>query len=111
MERAAASPPVADNASQKNCPTAYNLRHETSMWAPPLTPSPTRHFPSVERTTASAIAKPRPAPSPPLLPRWNLSNRNGRCSGGIPGPLSWTARVTNFALELTVTVTDPPSPA
>ena len=97
--------------SAKEQSLSPNLRHRTSMRAPPPGPSPTRHFPPVERTTASAIASPSPAPSPPLLPRWNLSNRKGRCSAGIPGPLSSTARLTNFSLALTVTRTDPPSPA
>ena len=38
------------------------------MRAPPAGASATRHFPPVERTTASAIASPSPAPSPPSRP-------------------------------------------
>ena len=69
------------------------------MRAPPAGASATRHFPPVERTTASAIASPSPAPSPPSVPRWNLSNRKGRCSTGIPGPLSSKAQAGEVALR------------
>ncbi len=81
------------------------------MRAPPAGASPTRHFPPVERTTASAIASPSPAPSPPSVPGRNLSNRKGRCSTGIPGPLSSKARLAKWPLALTSTRTDPPAPA
>ena len=63
------------------------------MWAPPAGASATRHFPLVERTTASAIASPSPARSPPSVPGRNLSKRKGRSSTGIPDPLSSNARL------------------
>ena len=72
---------------------------------------PTRQRPPVERTTASAMARPRPAPTPSSVARWNLSKSRGCSAGGIPGPLSRTDRLTLLAMPTTWMRTVPPGPA
>ena len=53
-------------------------RQETDIRAPPRSESPTCQRPPVERTMESPMARPRPAPEPCSVARWNRSNSRDR---------------------------------
>ena len=84
---------------------------EISSRAPPSGEVPMRQRPPVDRTMESPIARPRPAPLPVCSARWNRSKSCGRCSAGMPGPLSSTASASRPPSALTLILTRPSGPA
>lgn len=103
---------VLPRAVARPAPPALDLPQETSNKAPPSSELPIRHWPPVDRTIESAMARPRPAPPPPCsVARWNLSNSRSRSASGTPGPLSSTASQTRLPRLPTVMLTLPSAPA
>jgi FAD:protein FMN transferase len=84
---------------------------ETSSRAPPSGEVAMRQRPPVDRAMESPIARPRPAPLPLCSARWNRSKSCGRCSAGMPGPLSSTASASRPPPVLTLIRTRPSGPA
>src|ERR1700733_10405334 len=52
---------------------AWAFRQEASRRAPPRSAVPMVHWPWVERTTESAMARPSPVPATVTVARWNRS--------------------------------------
>src|SRR5216684_2195118 len=103
---------VADHVCRcegsKDLPSGFQARGQvTAMLAPPAGALPTSQRPLVARTTASAIARPSPAPPGWSLALRNRSNIQSRCSGAIPGPESSTTSLTWWPSAVTRTSTEP----
>ena len=104
-----ATPLAVKRGADGRC--GWECRQDTLISAPPSGESATCHFPPVERTIESPMARPRPVPGPWSAARWNRSNSRGRSSAGIPGPLSSTVRLTRLPWAWTPILTCPPGPA